>query len=88
MHVAGISAANRDGVGMHGVAFDSQVISVDNDNDGPAYGEFLGLDGAVTNAGWQAMINSGARVINNSWGVSIPDFLSDGGRDLTRCTLS
>ena len=27
------------------------------------------------------MINSGARVINNSWGVSIPDFLSDGGRD-------
>ncbi len=42
VHVAGISAANRDGVGMHGVAFDSQVISVDNDNDGPAYGEFLG----------------------------------------------
>ncbi|HEJ7199386.1 TPA: S8 family serine peptidase, partial [Serratia marcescens] len=81
VHVAGISAANRDGIGMHGVAFDSQVISVDNDNDGPAYGEFLGLDGAVTNAGWQAMINSGARVINNSWGVSIPDFLSDGGRD-------
>ncbi|HGE8496416.1 TPA: S8 family serine peptidase, partial [Serratia marcescens] len=81
VHVAGISAAKRDGVGMHGVAFDSQVISVDNDNDGPAYGEFLGLDGAVTNAGWQAMINSGARVINNSWGVSIPDFLSDGGRD-------
>ncbi len=40
VHVAGISAANRDGVGMHGVAFDSQVISVDNDNDGPAYGEF------------------------------------------------
>ncbi|MBH1923269.1 S8 family serine peptidase, partial [Serratia surfactantfaciens] len=81
VHVAGISAANRDGTGMHGVAFDSQVISVDNDNDGPAYGEFLGLDGAVTNAGWQAMIKSGARVINNSWGVSIPDFLSDGGRD-------
>ncbi|ANM79945.1 autotransporter-associated beta strand repeat family protein [Serratia marcescens] len=81
VHVAGISAANRDGVGMHGVAFDSQVISVDNDNDGPAYGEFLGLDGAVTNAGWQAMIKSGVRVINNSWGVSIPDFLSDGGRD-------
>lgn len=43
VHVAGISAANRDGVGMHGVAFDSQVISVDNDNDGPAYGEFLGF---------------------------------------------
>ncbi|OQV64407.1 hypothetical protein AK51_31705 [Serratia nematodiphila DZ0503SBS1] len=27
------------------------------------------------------MIKSGVRVINNSWGVSIPDFLSDGGRD-------
>ncbi|MDC6116917.1 autotransporter outer membrane beta-barrel domain-containing protein [Serratia rubidaea] len=81
VHVAGIAAANRDGAGMHGVAFDSQIISVDNDNDGPAYGEFLGLDGAVTNAGWQAMIESGARVINNSWGVSIPDFLSDGGKD-------
>lgn len=81
VHVAGISAANRDGVGMHGVAFDSQVISVDNDNDGPAFGEFLGLDGAVTSAGWQAMIKSGVRVINNSWGVSIPDILSDGGWD-------
>lgn len=34
------------------------------------------------------MINSGARVISNNWGVSIPDFLSDGGRDPTRCTLS
>ncbi|EKF61885.1 serine protease, partial [Serratia plymuthica A30] len=79
VHVAGITAANRDGTGMHGVAFDSQIISVDNDNDGPAYGEFLGLDGSVTNAGWQAMINNGVRVINNSWGVSIPDFLSDNG---------
>ncbi|MFI8417256.1 autotransporter outer membrane beta-barrel domain-containing protein [Serratia sp. NPDC078593] len=81
VHVAGITSANRDGVGMHGVAFDSQVISVDNDNDGPAYGEFLGLDGAVTNAGWQAMIDNGVRIINNSWGVSIPDILSDGGKD-------
>ena len=80
VHVAGISGANRDGTGMHGVAFDSQIISVDNDNDGPAYGEFLGLDGSVTNAGWQAMINNGVRVINNSWGVSIPDFLSDNGK--------
>jgi len=80
VHVAGISSANRDGVGMHGVAFDSQVIAVDNDNDGPADGEFLGLDGAVTNAGWQAMINNGVRVINNSWGVSIPDVLSANGR--------
>jgi subtilase-type serine protease len=79
VHVAGITAANRDGTGMHGVAFDSQIVSVDNDNDGPAYGEFLGLDGSVTNAGWQAMINNGVRVINNSWGVSIPDFLSDNG---------
>ncbi|RYM47243.1 S8 family serine peptidase, partial [Serratia proteamaculans] len=81
VHVAGISGANRDGTGMHGVAFDSQIISVDNDNDGPAYGEFLGLDGSVTNAGWQAMINNGVRVINNSWGVSIPDFLSDNGKN-------
>jgi subtilase-type serine protease len=80
VHVAGISGANRDGTGMHGVAFDSQIISVDNDNDGPAYGEFLGLDGSVTNAGWQAMIKSGVRVINNSWGVSIPDSLSDNGK--------
>ncbi|EMH4161070.1 autotransporter outer membrane beta-barrel domain-containing protein [Pluralibacter gergoviae] len=79
VHVAGISAANRDGVGMHGVAFDARVVSIDNDNDGPAYGEYLGLDGAVTNAGWQAAIDSGARVINNSWGVSIPDSLSDNG---------
>ena len=81
VHVAGIAAANRDGSGMHGVAFDSQVISVDNDNDGPGNGEILGLDGAVTSAGWRAIVASGARVVNNSWGVSIPNSYSRPGRD-------
>nr|WP_240494300.1 autotransporter serine protease [Pantoea sp. 1.19] len=79
VHVAGIAAANRDGVGTHGVAFDAQIMSADNDNDGPGHGEFLALDGAVTQAAWQALVNSGTRIINNSWGISIADELSRNG---------
>ena len=52
-HVAGIAAAHRDGVGMHGVAFGASLIS------GSMPGEHNQLE---------YMAQSPARVINNSWG--------------------
>ncbi|HHQ6627918.1 TPA: S8 family serine peptidase [Serratia fonticola] len=54
-HVAGIAAAHRDGVGMHGVAFGASLIS------GSMPGEHSQLE---------YMAQSPARVINNSWGDS------------------
>ncbi|SFN97256.1 autotransporter domain-containing protein [Xenorhabdus japonica] len=54
-HVAGIIAANRDGKEMHGVAFDASLIT----------GKYLQNPYNRT----EAMIQSNARIINNSWGV-------------------
>ncbi|WP_153043408.1 S8 family serine peptidase, partial [Xenorhabdus innexi] len=54
-HVSGTIAANRDGEGMHGVAFDAGLIT----------GKYLQNEFNRT----EAMIQSNARVINNSWGV-------------------
>ncbi len=54
-HVAGIIAANRDGNEMHGVAFEAGLIT----------GKYLQTPYNRT----EAMIQSNARVINNSWGV-------------------
>ncbi|SFU67731.1 autotransporter domain-containing protein [Xenorhabdus koppenhoeferi] len=61
-HVSGIIAANRDGKEMHGVAFDAGLIT----------GKYLQNDYNRT----EAMIQSNARVINNSWGVR-PDYYVD-----------
>ncbi|MCW7649158.1 autotransporter outer membrane beta-barrel domain-containing protein [Serratia bockelmannii] len=52
-HVAGIAAARRDGVGMHGVAFGASLIT------GSMPGEHNQME---------YMAQSPARVINNSWG--------------------
>lgn len=80
-HVGGIAAGNRDGGAMHGVAFDAQIISADNGDPGPEDGIILGNDGAVYKAGWDGLVASGARIINNSWGIGITDRFSKGGRD-------
>ncbi|WP_296254187.1 MULTISPECIES: autotransporter domain-containing protein [unclassified Pseudomonas] len=80
-HVGGIAGGNRDGGPMHGVAFNAQIISADNGDPGPEDGIVLGNDGAVYQAGWNALVNSGARVINNSWGIGITDRFAKGGRD-------
>ncbi|MDE9590668.1 S8 family serine peptidase, partial [Xenorhabdus bovienii] len=61
-HVSGIIAANRDGKEMHGVAFDAGLIT----------GKYLQNDYNRT----EAMIQSNARVINNSWGVR-PNYYVD-----------
>lgn len=56
-HVAGIAAAKRDGTGMHGVAFDADIIGVKLGDYGKRNGR-------------EELIQSQARVINNSWGIT------------------
>ncbi|MFO3672900.1 autotransporter domain-containing protein [Pseudomonas protegens] len=80
-HVGGIAAGSRDGGAMHGVAFDAQIISAENGDPGPEDGIILGNDGAVYKAGWDGLVASGARIINNSWGIGITDAFAKGGRD-------
>ncbi len=80
-HVGGIAAGSRDGGAMHGVAFNAQIISAENGDPGPEDGIVLGNDGAVYKAGWDALVASGARIINNSWGIGITDKFAKGGRD-------
>lgn len=80
-HVGGIAAGSRDGGAMHGVAFNAQIISAENGDPGPEDGIILGNDGAVYQAGWDALVASGARIINNSWGIGITDKFAKGGRD-------
>lgn len=61
-HVAGIIAANKDDVGMHGVAFNSRILPLRFLNQfgtGPLSDVAPAFDLAVAN---------GAAVINNSWG--------------------
>ncbi|BET95560.1 autotransporter outer membrane beta-barrel domain-containing protein [Xenorhabdus taiwanensis] len=81
VHVAGIAAGNRDGKEMHGVAYNAQILSADNGDPGPEDGIILGNDGGVYQAGWNALIDSGARIINNSWGIGIDKALERGGKD-------
>ncbi|CAI1220551.1 autotransporter outer membrane beta-barrel domain-containing protein [Serratia quinivorans] len=80
-HVGGIAAGNRDGGEMHGVAFNAQIISAENGDPGPEDGIILGNDGAVYQAGWDALIASGVRIINNSWGIGITEKFDQGGKD-------
>jgi len=82
-HVGGIAAGNRDGNPMHGVAYGAQIISVDNGDPGPEDGIILGNDGAVYKAGWDGLIASGARIINNSWGIGITERFAKGNRNPT-----
>lgn len=67
-HVAGIIAANRDGTGMHGVAFNAGILPF----------RILAADGTVSGAlSDQALPDimlraaaNGSRIINHSWGSS------------------
>ena len=69
-HCTGTIAASRDGVEMHGVAFNAKVV-VGNTaaNDDNNYGPYQ--DYTFFNTGWSALVKAGARVINNSWGTNI-----------------
>ena len=68
-HCTGTIAAARDGHEMHGVAFDAKVVvgntgATDDNNYGPFQ------DYAYFYEGWKALVQAGAKVINNSWGTN------------------
>lgn len=60
-------AASRDGNGMHGVAYKSNLYSANTGgNDGMTYGP--NQDYNFFLKGYNALADAGVRVINNSWG--------------------
>ncbi len=63
-HVAGIAAAARDGVGMHGVAYGATLANGRGLN-ASGFGTFTNLGKSIN-----YLAQGGARVINNSWGSS------------------
>ena len=66
-HVGGTIAANRDGEGMHGVAWGAKLLSVNTGgNDGMTYGP--NQDYGYFYAVYSELAKKGARAINNSWG--------------------
>ena len=65
--MAGILAANKDEQGMHGVAFNAQLIPYRfGDNNEPFF-----FDTEIAKS-WQAGFDKGARIFNNSWANAIP----------------
>ena len=74
-HVASIIGANRDGVGMRGVAYDTTLFDYKVVNDG---GSFSGLstDAAIATI-YNRMVTDGIQVANNSW-ESLYSTIGDG----------
>ncbi|WP_167367840.1 S8 family serine peptidase [Methylobacterium pseudosasicola] len=66
-HVTGTIAASRDGVGMHGVAFNANVYVTNTQaTDEARYG--ANADYAYFKNAYGSLAAAGARVINSSWG--------------------
>ena len=65
--MAGILAANKDDQGMHGVAFNAQLIPFRFGDDNEPF--FFDTEIAQS---WQAGFDKGARILNNSWANAIP----------------
>lgn len=66
-HVGGTMAATRDGNEMHGVAFGANLYSANTGgNDNMTYGP--NQDYSFFLQGYSALADTGAKVINNSWG--------------------
>jgi subtilisin family serine protease len=57
-HVAGIAAATKNDIGMHGVAFNSDILAVKVLGNAPSSGSLMGFKYAADN---------NAKVINASW---------------------
>lgn len=69
-HVTGTVGANRDGNEMHGVAWGADIyVGNTGGTDGNNYGPYQDYQYFYT--GWKALVDSGAQVINNSWGTNI-----------------
>ncbi|WP_348749569.1 autotransporter domain-containing protein [Pseudomonas rhodesiae] len=71
-HVTGTLGAARDGVGMHGVAYNAQIyVGNTNANDSFLFGP--SPDPKYFKAVYSALVDSGVRAINNSWGSQPKD---------------
>lgn len=71
-HVTGTMGAARDGVGMHGVAYNAQLYVGNTDaNDSFLFGPTP--DPKYFKAVYSALVDSGVRAINNSWGSQPKD---------------
>lgn len=71
-HVTGTMGAARDGVGMHGVAYDAQLyVANTNQNDSFLFGP--SPDPQYFRAAYGALAEAGVRAINNSWGSQPAD---------------
>lgn len=70
-HVAGIAAADKNGFGMHGVAYDADVAS------SSVMGHYYGGGGFESSSSFydNYLTNPDIKIINNSWGNST--YLSD-----------
>lgn len=68
--VSSVIAANRDGVGMHGIAPGATIVAV-GASDRPGYVDF-----DATNYGIRALVDQGVRIINNSYGGGFAGELS------------
>lgn len=66
-HVSGTIGANRDGIGMHGVAWGSQMyVASTGGYDSMTYGP--NQDYGYFKAAYSALLDQGVRIINQSWG--------------------
>lgn len=65
--MAGILAANKNDQGMHGIAFNAQLIPFrfGDDNEPFFFDDEIALS-------WQAGFDKGAHILSNSWANSIP----------------
>lgn len=68
-HVAGIIAANKDEKGMHGIAYDANLISLGAESS--LFGEKKGFFNAYVS---NAQNTKNIKIINNSWGGSTDHF--------------
>ncbi|MCJ2069150.1 S8 family serine peptidase [Methylobacterium sp. J-030] len=70
-HVTGTIAAARDGVGMHGVAFDAKAFVVDTGTiDYSSHG--ANIDYSYFKNAYETLALAGVRAINTSWGDPPP----------------
>lgn len=74
---AGVYAGNRDGVGMHGVAWGSEFYSANTGGtDDSNYGPFP--DYGFFKAGYDSLVDAGVKIINNSWGTNLKQVKPNG----------
>src|SRR5690606_40139932 len=65
-HVNGIIGAARDGIGMHGVAFNARLFSVRYNDEAEGEGDELSVLDSEFARSWSYMATRNLTVINNS----------------------